>query len=307
MKKSYYAFLLAVVSLLSSCANDQDAEALPEAQLEFQGNNAVIKSDGLASLRFKDLPGTIQLQESTPRGEMWVRSGAKLEGVLGVKKEGSELRLVGNNGGTIPTDLVFLMNPLDIRKMVVEGKNKVLITSSPVLEHLELVTEGESELVFLGLKTRTLDSRREGKSRMVLSSQLPAFTRDSLYFPAASVRVVDGKFIYYTDNKVEYLLVAPQLKVRRDSVFALGYAAGNPLRAFYVVQSHTLSNQGETNLDALSLPTLVVTSKNEGKSVSKVWAWDRLLVTGSGESSMYYLGNPAVTRNLSGSASLQKL
>lgn len=70
---------------------------------------------------------------------------------------------------------------------------------------------------------------------------------------------------------------------------------------------HSLINQGETNLDALNLPTLAVTSKNEGKSVLKVWAFTTLNVKGEGESTMYYRGNPAISQTVNGSSRLIKL
>ena len=79
-----------------------------------------------------------------------------------------------------------------------EGNNKVHISGTPVLDYLELVTEGESELVMQDLKVRNLKSRREGKSRMFLSSLLTDFKRDSVFFLASTVQVLDGKHLIYT-------------------------------------------------------------------------------------------------------------
>lgn len=54
----------------------------------------------------------------------------------------------------------------------------------------------------------------------------------------------------------------------------------------------------------LELPTLLVSSRNEGESESRVWAMDQLNVKGEGESVMYYIGNPEVYQDLNGFASL---
>ena len=169
-----------------------------------------------------------------------------------------------------------------------------------------MVTEGESELVMQDLKVRNLKSRREGKSRMFLSSLLTDFKRDSVFFLASTVQVLDGKHLIYTAGNSKYMLVAPQIKVHNDSVFALGYKESGPLQSLFITQTHELVNQGETRLDALALPTLNVTSKNEGKSESKVWAINHLQVKGEGESLMYYFGSPHADRQLQGAARLAR-
>jgi hypothetical protein len=54
----------------------------------------------------------------------------------------------------------------------------------------------------------------------------------------------------------------------------------------------------------LGLPTLDVTSKNEGESETKVWAVRQLQVKGEGESVMYYFGFPDVSKDMKGSSRL---
>lgn len=276
-----------------------------ENAIEFEGKNAVIRSEDLSNLRFKNVPGSISLDESTPEGEIRVEASEDLNDLLDVEKEGEELRIEGKEGLPSTIDLNFYMNPLEIARIVVEGDNKVLITSTPVLDYLELVTQGESELVIHDLKVRNLVSRREGKSRMFLSSELTDYGRDSVYFVANTVAVLDETYLIYTEDDIDYLLFAPEIKVRNDSVFALGY--DDPLRSFFITETHELRNEGESFLDALELPTLMVTSRNEGESESKVWAMDQLNVKGEGESIMYYTGTPEVNEELNGSASVIKL
>ena len=241
-----------------------------------------------------------------PQGEIRVDASGDLEDIFGVKREGGELRIEGKKGLSSTLDLNFHINPLDIRKIVVEGDNKVLITSTPVLDYLELVTEGASELVIQNLRVRNLVSKREGKSRMFLSSNLVDFNRTTFPFLVSTVQVLDDHYIVYRDNDFDYLLYAPQIILRNDSVFAIGNAA-NPLRSHFITQTHELKNEGESYLDALELPTLSVGSKNEGKSVSKIWAIRQLEVKGEGESVMYYKGNPKVDQKLEGEARLIKL
>ena len=289
-----------------ACQDDETLQLADDNAVEFEGKNAVIKSQDIANLRFKDVPGSIVLDEATPQGEIHVDASEDLEDIFEVKREGGELRFVGKKDLPSTMDLNFLMNPRDIRKIVVEGDNKVLITSTPVLDYLELVTEGESELVIHDLKVRNLVSKREGKSRMFLSSNLVDFNRTTYPFLASTVQVLDDHYIVYRDNDFDYLLYAPQITLRNDSVFAIGSTA-NPLRSHFITQTHELKNEGESYLDALELPTLSVASKNEGKSVSKVWAIRQLEVKGEGESVMYYKGNPAVDQKLEGEARLIKL
>jgi hypothetical protein len=63
-------------------------------------------------------------------------------------------------------------------------------------------------------------------------------------------------------------------------------------------------NQGESNLDVLTLPTHAVISQNKGESGVKVWPLHQLTVKGEGELVMYYLGIPVVTKDLKGNAQL---
>lgn len=304
MKKTL--FILSIfASIFVSCEDDENLEVADENAIEFEGKNAVIRSEDLSNLRFKNVPGSISLDESTPEGEIRVQASEDLEDFLDVEKEGEELRIEGKEGLPSTIDLNFYMNPLDVARIVVEGDNKVLITSTPVLDYLELVTQGESELVIHDLKVRNLVSRREGKSRMFLSSELTDYGRDSVYFVANSVQVLDETYLIYTEDDIDYLLFAPKIRVSNDSVFALGNDA--PLRSFFITETHELRNEGESFLDALELPTLMVTSRNEGESESKVWAMEQLNVKGEGESAMYYIGNTEVNKELNGSASLIKL
>lgn len=298
--------LLLLCGTFVACETDDETLALTEDEsIEFQGNSAVVKSKDLSNLRFKDVPGSIALDESTPEGEIHIEASEPLDDKLEVKTEGGELRIVGK-GDIDDDDLTFYIHPHDIRKIVVEGDNKVEIHSTPVLEYLELVTEGESQLVIHHLRARHLVSKREGKSRMYLSSERADFDRTSFPFLASSVQVLDDHYLIYRENDFDYLLYAPQFTYRNDSVIAIGSAA-NPLRPFFITHTHELRNEGESYLDALELPTFAVASRNEGKSESKVWAMRELDVKGEGESIMYYRGNPDVDQRLEGSARLIKL
>lgn len=302
MKKVFPALLL-LVGMITSCEQDELLEN-ENSTLAFQGNNAVIRANDLSNLRFKDLPGSITLDAKTPQGEIRVEASEKLDELLDARFEGGELRLEGRENLPGLITLNFHINPVHLSRIVVEGNNKMHISGTPVLDHLELVTEGGSELVMQDLKVRNLKSRREGKSRMFLSSLLTDFKRDSVFFLASTVQVLDGKHLIYTADNSKYLLVAPQIKVRNDSVFALGNQALGPLRSLFITQAHELVNQGETRLDALELPTFNVISKNEGKSESKVWAVQHLQVKGEGESLLYYFGSPQVDQHLQGAARL---
>ena len=305
MMRRHFFILLLLSAGIISCQEDPFTEVEEENNIEFEGNKAVIKAGDLSNLRFKEVPGSISLDEAIPEGEIRVEGAEDLEEWLEVKEAGSELRIEGKEGFPAAMDLNFYLNPLDIAKIVVEGDNKILITATPLLEYLELVTEGASELIIHNLKVKNLRSRREGKSRMFLSSELSDFERDSIYFVAGTVELLDENYIVYTEEEVDYLLYAPEVKVRNDSVFALGYET--PLRSYFITGTHDLRNEGESFLEALELPTLVVTSKNEGESESSVWALNQLDVKGEGESVMYFRGNPTVKENLNGSSALIRL
>jgi hypothetical protein len=229
-----------------------------------------------------------------------------VEGVLKVKVENGELRFEGNHAGQDSVDLDFFLNPLDLEKVIVEGDNKVYISSTPLLDYLEIVTEGSSTLTINDLKVRDLRSRREGKSQMFLSGEATAFARDSVYFADSAVTIVENRYIFFTEEDAEYVLTAPSIEIRNDSVFALG-GASDPLRSYFITQTHELVNQGESYLEAPELPTISVVSKNEGKSESKIWAIDHLEVKGEGESVMYYLGDPEVDAELQGAAVVHPL
>lgn len=140
----------------------------------------------------------------------------------------------------------------------------------------------------------------------MLSAELTEDEQDSVYFADSLVVIVEDRYIFYTEDDVEYVLVAPEVEVRNDSVFAL--ATDNELlHSFFITQSHELSNQGESYLDALELPTLNLVSKNEGESEAYVWVFHYLEVKGEGESAMYYYGNPELNLNLNGAATVNIL
>ena len=306
MKKSFFILFLLTGTMIA-CQEDETLDLANDNAIEFQGKNAVIRSSNLSNVRLKNIPASVSMDDSTPEGEIRVEGSEDLDKWVEVREEGGELRIKGKEGFPSTVDLNFYMNPKDIAKIVVEGDNKVLITSTPVLDYLELVTEGASELVIHNLKVNHLVSKREGKSRMFLSSELTEFGRDSIFFPASAVQVLDERHIVYTEEDLDFMLYASEIKVRNDSVFALGYVEDDGLRSYYITETHELRNEGESFLDALELPSLVVRSRNEGKSESKVWAKNQLTVKGEGESVMYYKGNPEVDQKLEGSSELIKV
>ena len=141
---------------------------------------------------------------------------------------------------------------------------------------------------------------------MLLSSELTDFDRESIAFLASDVQLRDDKYVSYIEEGHQYLLYAPQIETRNDSVYAVGFE-DDPLRSHFITQVHELRNEGESYLDALEMPTIAVASKNEGKSESKVWALDQLHVRGEGESVMYFTGNPELDQKMEGSSRLIRL
>lgn len=308
MKKRFFILLLLAGTIIA-CEDDLSNEIVDDADnnpVEYQGNNAVIRSSDLSNIRFKNLPGSVSVDETSPEGEIRVEGTENLDEWLEVKEEGGELQIEGRNGLPASIDLNFYMHPHDISRIVVEGDNKVQITSTPVLDYLEVITQGSSELIIENLRVRNLESRREGSSRMFLSSELTGFDHESVAFLASDVQLRDDHYIVYIEEGHDYLLYAPQIETRNDSVYALGYN-DDPLRSHFITNTHDLRNEGESFLDALELPTLVVSSRNEGSSESNVWAMNRLNVRGEGESVMRYLGNPEVDQRMEGSSGLIRL
>lgn len=305
MKKLF--FNLVILSFLFySCENDQKLETDLDTQLEIQGKNAIIKSDDLTNLRLKDVPGTLSVDEATTQGQIRVEATGELDDWLEVKKEDGELRITGKNNFPTSLDLNFFIHPSDLKKIVVEGKNVVEIVSTPVLEYLEIITEGESQLFIHNLKVNNLISKREGKSRMFLSSLVTEtdFDRENLSFASNNVDILEGNNILYNEDGTDYLIYAPEIDVRDDIVHLIGNAVNDPIIVYFITQTHELRNEGESFLDALELPTKSITSKNEGKSESRIWPLHHLNVRGDGESRMFYLGNPIINQKLEGSSKL---
>ena len=298
--KNLTILVFALSILFSSCKKDETTPV--DGSVNFTGNQVNVKGKSLSIIRLKNSSGTLYVESNVPRGELRIESSQSLNNALQVKSENGELVFDGNN---LPStiNLKYFINPLDIQKIVVEGKNKVFIVSSPVINQLEIVTQGESELTFLGLKVNNLITRREGKSRMILSGEMPAIVTNRIFYINNTITMVGNTNLIYTENNIKYILRAPRIRLSNDTVYAERFGTES-IRAFFLASTHNLRNEGESYLDALHLPTLSVTSKNEGKSKSNVWAINGLTVTGEGESEMRYFGNPQVTKTLNGSAKL---
>lgn len=308
MKQNFF-ILLMLVGTIFACQDDLSNEIVDDADdniVAYQGKNAVIRTSDLSNVRFKNIPGAVSVDESSPEGEIKVQGSEELDEWVEVKEEGGELRIEGKNEIPSSMDLNFYMHPKDIARIVVEGDHKVRIISTPVLDYLEIITQGSSELVMENLRVKNLESRREGSSRMFLSSELTDFEYESVAFLASDVQIRDDHYIVYIEDEHDYLLYAAEMETRNDSIYAVGYK-DDPLRSYFITHTHELRNEGESFLDALELPTLIVSSKNEGSSESKVWAMDELNVRGEGESVMRYLGNPEVDQRMEGSSTLIKL
>ena len=297
---------LAALSVVAFSCEDNENLRMGDHEVTFDGKNAVVQSQDLSNLRIKNLSGDITIDESVPQGQMRIASDEDVAAVMEVKTENGELRFEGHSTATDSVDLDFYINPLDLEKIVVEGDNRIYISSTPVLDYLEIITEGSSILTMDDLKVRELKSRREGKSQMYLSGEVSSFASDSVYFADSLVVIEEDRFIFYTDNDVDYVLVAPVVEIRNDSVFALA-AENDPLRTYFITGRHEMVNQGESYLDALELPVISAVSKNEGKSEAKVWVLDHLEVKGEGESQLYYHGNPEIQARLEGSAIVEPL
>lgn len=93
MKKTIFSFLL-IASLFTACNEDQSPDS-EDSVVEFNGKNAVIKSDNMSNLRFKNLPGSVSLDDNTPEGQIRVEASEDLSRWLEAKSEGGELRLEG--------------------------------------------------------------------------------------------------------------------------------------------------------------------------------------------------------------------
>lgn len=302
MKLKLYILLFFAIAL-NACDKDE-REVEEGTSVAFSGNNAVIRSGNISNVRLKSLPGKVTLDENMRTGEIKVEANQNLDGWLEVKDGSGELRIEGKQGLPASLDLHFHMHPHELRRIVVEGDNQMEFISTPVMDHLELVTEGASELVIRDMKVKHLVSRREGKSRMFLSNELLGFDRDSVYFLASAIQIIDNRYIIYTEDNLEFMLYAPTIRIDNDAVYALSYDKSNPLRRFFITRTHEMVNQGESVLDALELPTLAIASKNEGESESRVWAVHQLHVKGEGESVMYYFGFPAVDQDMKGASRL---
>lgn len=308
MKQKLFILVLLAGTFIA-CEDDLSNEIVDDTDdntVEYQGNNAVIRSSDLSNVRFKNIPAAVSVDENSPEGEIRVEGTEDLDEWVEVKEEGGELRIEGKNGLPANIDLNFYMHPNDIGRIVVEGDNKVQITPTPVLDYLEIITQGSSELVVENLRVRNLESRREGSSRMFLSGELTDFDQESVAFLASDVQLRDDHYIVHIEDEHNYLLYAPQIETRGDSVYASGIN-DDPLRSYFITHTHELRNEGSSYLDALELPTLVVSSRNEGESESNVWAMDELNVRGEGESVMRYFGNPEVDQRMEGSSTLIKL
>jgi hypothetical protein len=295
MKKTKL-FLFLIAGLLAACVNEDELHN----DIDYEGNSAVIRSTGLSNINLSEVSGNFRVEGNQPKGRLRIEGQQNIQDVLEINNSANELRIRRKGGPSGPVTVDFYINPDDISRIVIEGNNKVTFTSTPVLDYLELITEGSSELVMEQMQVRNLNTRREGSSRMYLSSQLAAVGQDSLYFIAGDVQLVGDNHLIYTEENVDYILSAPMIRTSNDSVFAIG----SEMERFFLTQSHELRNEGESYLDALLLPTLNIQSRNEGSSESNVWAIDLLDVHGQGESTMHYRGNPEVTESLEGNASL---
>lgn len=58
---------------------------------------------------------------------------------------------------------------------------------------------------------RDLKSRREGKSRMLLSSKPPNFDLDRIFFLSSAMQIHGGRYIVYREDELDYLLFTPSL------------------------------------------------------------------------------------------------
>jgi hypothetical protein len=307
MKKLFFNLII-LSSLFYSCENDEILETNIDSNLEVHDKNALIRSEDLSNLRFKDVPGSLSLDEATPQGQIRIEASGDLNDRLEVKKEGGELRIIGKNNFPTSLDLNFFIHPNDIRKIVIEGNNIVEIVSTPVLEYLEIVTEGESQLIIHNLKVKNLVSRREGKSRMFLSGLVAEsdFDQETLSFSANTAEILEGNYILYSEDGLDYIIFAPEINLEDDFIYAVGNE-NDPINAYFITHTHELRNEGNSTLDALELPTNIITSKNEGQSESRVWALSQLNVRGEGQSEMYFMGNPDVNQRMEGGSSLIKL
>jgi hypothetical protein len=298
MKKTKL-FLFLIAGLLAACVNEDELHN----DIDYEGNSAVIRSTGLSNINLSEVSGNFHVEGNQPKGRLRIEGRQNIQDILEINNSANELRIRSKGGPSGPVVVDFYLHPDDISRIVIEGTNKVGFSSTPVLDYLELVTEGSSELVMEQMQVRNLNTRREGSSRMHLSSQLSAVGQDSLYFIAGDVQLVGDNHLIYTEENVDYILSAPMIRTSNDSVFAIG----SEMERFFLTHSHELRNEGGTYLDALLLPTLNVTSKNEGNSESNVWAIDFLDVHAQGESTLRYRGNPEVSEKLEGNASLIRL
>lgn len=282
-----------------SCVNEEELHN----DIDYQGNRVAISSTGLSEIHLIEVSGNIYVEENESQGQLRVEGRENLQNVLEINNSSDELKIRGKGSGTESINVDLFLHPDDIYCIVTKGKSKVKFTSTPVLDYLELVTEGTSELMMEEMQVRSLKSRREGTSKMFLSSQIPPPDQDSIYFVAEDVQIVEDRYILYSEEDEDYILSAPVIRTSEDSVFAIG----KEMRRFFLTRSHDLQNEGTSYLDALYLPTLEIISKNEGNSESKVWALHLLDVHGEGNSSLIYKGVPDVQERLEGNASIERL
>lgn len=290
--------------LVFSCHDNENDIDLPDDRptQEISGRDARITPQSFNNIQLKDLPASFEIDESVTAGEVRITSDSDMDGEIDYYVENGELHLEGREADGV----VIYTNPDNVRKLEVRGNNDVYLAGTPVLDYLEIVTKGNSVLTMDEMRVKNLVTRREGGSKMYLSSEVDDPEADTLFWDEGDVMIVNDNFVIYTDNDIDYLLYSPVVEVRDGQVFVYNNS-GDDRKRYFLTQKHELRNQGSSYADAFDLPALRVISRNLGNSESNVWAVDYLEVEGVGNSVLNYMGNPVTELDLKGQATVNKV
>ncbi|MFA0963963.1 GIN domain-containing protein [Roseivirga sp. BDSF3-8] len=304
--KYKHIWLLALSVLAFSCSDDDGHMAAPDNNddnpAEITGRDVTLRPGDIDDIHLFNVPARFEVADNISAGEVRITSDEDMDDKISYYIENGQLHLEGDGSGGV----IIYTHPDNLRKLVVRGNEEVYFEQSPELDYLEIETQGNSVLRIDDMKIRNLVTRREGGSRMYFSSLLSAFNEDTLYLDQPDVVLLEDHYLVYAEAGNEYLLFAPFIEVRNDSVIAYRDDTDN-LVSYFLTQTHETRSLGNSELHTFELPTLRVNARVNGNTETNIWAADYLEVEGVGNSTVNYIGDPATELDLNGQAEVIKV
>lgn len=299
------SYLLAASSLFfAACDKDDDQNGSNVKEYKVGSYNDVVISGNVV----------VTKKRGSDQGTIIVRGNPELIANFEVRTDDDDLYITANSQAALSDSIYVELGDVDIEEITLTAQQHAVFKwvddDRETLDDLEIETRGGSELWFYGLRADELDIDMAGNSYVYFDTHLKTWDTDSVWV-AKSHAEVKGDFVIADLDSNSTFEVAYKFSgnISTKSKKGVDYyvITDGDVKEYYLLADVDIETTGTADIDGENAAILDLSAELSGNSTATVWVLGNISGEGNGSSILNFLGDPAITYNLLGSANILKL